>query len=225
MGYIKTIVCFANSRKTSGRCIAGKEWKDGNAGEWVRPVSNRSTHELSEVERRYQDGQYPQLLDVITVPCIRAEPQTHQRENHIIDSNSHWSRQDRLAWRDIRSWLDSPSSLWSVGDGSFAYLNNRVSIGQEEGTSIYLLQVDLLRLLVGPKASEYPKRIVRGEFSYQGDDYRMAVTDPVIERQYLKEANGQYEIRDPVLCISLSDAYEDYYYKLIASVLHFGRFT
>ena len=28
MKYGKTIVCFANSRKTSGRCIAGKEWHE-----------------------------------------------------------------------------------------------------------------------------------------------------------------------------------------------------
>ena len=26
MSYVKTIVCLANSRKLTGRCVAGKEW-------------------------------------------------------------------------------------------------------------------------------------------------------------------------------------------------------
>jgi hypothetical protein len=84
MSYVKTIVCFANSRKTAGRCIAGKAWQDGKPGEWVRPVSSRSTHEVSEEERRYENGQDPQLLDILRVPCDAHQPLSHQRENHVM---------------------------------------------------------------------------------------------------------------------------------------------
>ena len=41
MGWIMDsikIVCLANSRKISGRCIAGKIM---DSGKWIRPVSSR----------------------------------------------------------------------------------------------------------------------------------------------------------------------------------------
>lgn len=156
MKYGKTIVCFANSRKTSGRCIAGKEWRNGMPGEWVRPVSRRTTHEISEEERKYEDGRDPQLLDVILVPCESHQPLPHQRENHVIDSGCRWTSKGTLAWKNISGWLDQPQTLWGTGQGSYSGLNNRVAIGHEDGSSLYLIAVERLRLLVGRKAPEYP---------------------------------------------------------------------
>ena len=45
---VKRIVCLANSRKMHGRCVAGREWRDGLAGQWIRPVSNREQQEVLE---------------------------------------------------------------------------------------------------------------------------------------------------------------------------------
>ena len=226
MKYGKTIVCFANSRKTSGRCIAGKEWHAGTPAEWVRPVSTRASHEISEEERRYEDGRDPQLLDIVLVPCESHQPLSHQRENHIIDPGYYWVPKGALAWKDISVWLDQPATLWGTGQSSYTGLNNRVAIEHEDGSSLYLIAVDHLRLMIGRKAPEYPdsKRGVRGEFSYRGTTYRMDVTDPAIERKYLGQSDGQYDIAKPVLCVSLGDSYQGYFYKLIAGVLHAERF-
>ena len=57
------IVCLANSRKLSGRCVAGK-LLDGS-GQWIRPVSAREHEEVSLDERRYDNGEDPVLRDVV----------------------------------------------------------------------------------------------------------------------------------------------------------------
>lgn len=189
-----------------------------------RPVSSRTSHEVSEEERRYQNGRDPQLLDIVAVPCLSHQPLPHQHENHLFDPGFYWEREGALAWSAIANWLDSPASLWGVGQSSYAFLNNRVAEGYRGGTSLYLIPVDSLRVIVGPKPSDYPKRIVRAEFTYRGSIYRMHITDPVIERHYLGSDDGQYTIHSAVICVSLGDPFQGFFYKLIAAVLFEERF-
>jgi len=129
-------------------------------------------------------------------------------------------------WNVISDWLDHPATLWGIDQSSYSGLSNRVAIGNEDGSSLYLVHVERLQLLIGRKAPEYPdsKRGVRGEFSYRGAIYRMDVTDPRIETAYLARPDGRYILDAPVLCVSLGDPYQGYFYKLIATVLHDGRF-
>lgn len=46
----------------------------------------------------------------------------------------------------------------------------------------------------------------------------LAVTDPVIERQYLLGQDGEFDVGSAILCISLGEPYGEYAYKLIAGV-------
>lgn len=225
MTYTKKIVCLASSRKTSGRCIAGKEFLYDGPGSWFRPVSARPTHEVSEEERRYQDGRYPRLLDVLTVPCIEPRPVQHQSENHLLDPDYFWARERTLTWDQLDPYLDNPAGLWNPGYSSYAHLNNRVPDSYAGGTSLYLIGIDLLRVLVGPKSPEYPKRIVRGEFTYKEVPYRLAITDPGVEAKFLERPDGSYTIATPKLCVSLGDPYQGHFYKLIAAVLYEERFS
>src|SRR4051812_18582697 len=92
IAYSKTLICFANSRKTSGRCVAGKEVGPVNSiAGWVRPISDRAAGEVSEDERRFQDGKDPQLLDIISIPMRAPRPHGFQTENHLIDSGFYWT--------------------------------------------------------------------------------------------------------------------------------------
>ena len=57
VGDVKRIVCLANSRMLSGRCIAGRELRaGGRPGPWVRPVSGREDEGVTEAEYRYAPG-------------------------------------------------------------------------------------------------------------------------------------------------------------------------
>jgi hypothetical protein len=53
MTTVKRILCLANSRKLSGRCLAGKEFGGNDIGTWIRPVGAREHGEVSEYERQY----------------------------------------------------------------------------------------------------------------------------------------------------------------------------
>lgn len=109
---VKRIVCFANSRKLGGRCIAGKEWlTDGVHGQWIRPVSDREFEEVSAYEQRHRNGSDPLVLDVIEVPVLRANPKTFQQENWLIDSTRCWVQAGRIGWDDLSTWIDGDAPL------------------------------------------------------------------------------------------------------------------
>ena len=85
MAVVKRIVCLANSRKFSGRCVAGKEIADGRVASWIRPVSARRGEEVSEYERQYQDGSDPRVMDVVDIPLLEFQPKHYQQENWLLD--------------------------------------------------------------------------------------------------------------------------------------------
>ncbi|MCR4317747.1 MAG: hypothetical protein NUW37_15505 [Planctomycetes bacterium] len=177
---------------------------------------------MSEEERRYEDGTDPRLLDKVSIALIKHSPIKHQKENHVFDKSFYWTRHGRLGFSDLKNWFDTPNSLWSTGESSYSGLNNRVKVGSECGISLYLVFVKQLSLIVGQKAPKYPdsKRAVRGEFLYRKVKYGLDVTDPIIERRFLSQADGRYDIVNAALCVSLGDPYDGYYYKLIAAVIH-----
>ena len=111
--YTKTIICLANSRKVTGRCVAGKEIRDGKVGGWIRPISNRPTGELSEEERRFENGKDPKLLDIVRIPMLAAQPHNFQTENHLIADEYYWEYLGSFSHTDINSLLDpSDTRLW-----------------------------------------------------------------------------------------------------------------
>jgi hypothetical protein len=133
VNYSKRIVCLANSRKHSGRCIAGKEVIGDEIGPWVRPVSARPGAEVSEDERRYEDGADPRVLDIIDIPFLAPAPVLYQSENHIIDSLNYWTKSGTLSSGDLARLLDPTATLWDNGYSSSNGINDRVTIEAAPG--------------------------------------------------------------------------------------------
>ena len=227
--YTKTIVCLANSRKPpSGRCVAGREVTGKGFGDWIRPVSARETQEISLEERRYENGQDPSLLDIIAIQMKTPQPQRHQKENHLIDADNYWVKQGAIIWQELQAAVeDLAGPLWLNGDSSYHGENDRVSENSLNGLarSLYLVRPEHLRVLVASEGGSYgpPRRRVRARFTLCGHSYRLVVTEPSTESEFLAMNNGEYPVPDALLCISLGEVFQGYAYKLAAAVIRPNR--
>jgi putative nucleic acid modification protein with dual OB domain len=219
MPVVKRLVCLANSRKPAGRCVAGKELN----GTWVRPVSDRPSEEVSWEERQYEDGSDPRLLEVIDVPLRNHQPRAHQTENWLLDPNQYWVRVGRETWNNLDRYADNPGVLWVNGSSTYSGSNDRVGVPDAARlrNSLYLLRLERAELRVFAPGTDFgnSKRRVQATFSYHGVDYRIRVTDPLVEEKYLASANGNYPIGECFITVSLAEPYQGYCYKLVAALI------
>lgn len=223
MSTVKRIVCLANSRKLSGRCIAGKEYEAGRAGPWIRPVSAREHEEVSEYERQYEDGSDPRVMDILDVPLLEPRHKDYQRENWLLDHEHYWVRQGQASWGELEELADRLGPLWSNGSSTYNGLNDQIPLESVEGiqSSLRLIHVGSVELAVFKpgEALGNPKRRVQGRFCHDGVEYRLWVTDPTYERAFLERTDGEYAIGESYLTISLGEPYQGSTYKLIAAVI------
>lgn len=224
MTYTKVILCLANSRKTSGRCLAGKEFGEGKIGNWIRPVSAREKGELSEEDRRFENGKDPTLLDIVEIPMTEPKPHGYQTENHLIDDQYYWINKGRATLDQARKALDKiEGPLWDNCSSSYNGLHDRVAeeAASKLRDSLKLIEVKDLVIEVAVEGENFGsgKRKVRGHFSLNGHEYKLVITDPVVERRYFEGENGTFKIGNAVLCISLGEAFGGFAYKLIAAVI------
>jgi hypothetical protein len=164
MPTLKRIIYLANSRKLSGRCIAGRELVNGHPDRWIRPVSAREHEEVSEREREYQNGEDPQVLDVIDVPVLEARPGTFQSENWLLDPGYYWSKVSRLSVTDLADFVDNEGPLWRNVSSTHAGFNDRIPVNQanELTSSLALVHVPAVRISVFSPGAAFgnPKRRV-----------------------------------------------------------------
>lgn len=222
MATAKRIVCLANSRKLSGRCLAGKELTATGPGAWLRPVSDRPSEEVSERERQYQDGSDPQVLDIIDIPLKAPRPKNYQSENWLLDPNRYWLRVGNTRWKDLGAFADDPAILWSNASRT-RQSNDRVveSDANHLDRSLYLLHLGNLSLTVFAPGEAFgdPKRRVQADFKHRGVRYQLWVTDPIVERGHLAKADGEYDIGECFVTVSLGEPYKGNCYKLVAAVI------
>jgi hypothetical protein len=226
MPYTKALVCLANSRKLSGRCVAGREWDGQKFGAWIRPIGPTQKGELG-TERLYKGGKDPKLLDLMEVPLLRAVPVDYQSENHLVDTSKKWQHRGAITRQQLTSAVDKHKGpLWVNGQSTGNGRNDKlsVSVAKVQPNSLALIQPKELIMKIDTEGKDFdnPRRKVRGEFSLDGERYVLAVTDPVIEAEFLKLKDGSSRSSEnPILCISVSEVFEkqNACYKLIAGVI------
>lgn len=216
---VKRIVCLASSRMPEGRCIAGRELSsDAQPGPWVRPVSGRKGGGVSEQESRYEDGGVPSLLDIMDVPVLNAQPENHQHENWLLDPNHRWAKKGCLGLADLSNWIEEVETLWVNGCRTRAGQNDRVRASDANflNTSLCFIKVNLTVHVV---FDYYNRRRLQGRFRHKGTDYRMWVTDPDYEQEYLQQPVGTYRLGERYATISLGGVHNGHAYKLIAAII------
>jgi hypothetical protein len=223
MGITKQIVCLANSRKRQGRCVGGREWNSTVPGSWIRPISERSEKEVSGIERQYEDFSDPRVLDLIQLPLIEARPKDYQQENWLLDPTQYWVRTGTLGWESLSALRDRSGPLWINGNSTYHGIHDRIPLAQavELRSSLKLIHVEGLKLKVfapGEARGDIRRR-VQARFVFDGTSYGLWVTDPIAERQHLARSDGEYAVDEAYLTISISEPYQDFCYKIVATVI------
>jgi hypothetical protein len=187
-------------------------------------VSDRASQEISEEERRYSDGRDPALLDVIELPLKREQPNRHQTENHVIDDRYYWEKRGTVSWKTLKSAVETVGgALWLNGFSSKHGENDRLPEDRAAALprSLYLVHPEDLTLVVASEGGDFgpPRKRIRARFEFEGHSYCLVLTDPVVERLYLREPEGDYESEDAILCVSLAESFHGDCYKLAAAVI------
>jgi len=218
MGYVRDMVILATSFKHHSYCIAGK---DVHSGEWIRPVSTSKGGALGKeairVQNPYGTFQAKPLQRVI-VPFEKSAPLKAQPENHLVAPGA-WRQKYKVDRQDLEGACDHPEHLWMYDDhysDRFAYDRLDASRGASH-QSLYLIFVESIRFKRTRNYSGRPS--ITGSFQYRGERYGFKVTDPNFAKYFKADLGYEWEERNRFLCLSLTDAFEGYCYKLIAAVL------
>lgn len=218
-----TMICFANSRKLGGRCVAGLAWDGKDYSIWVRPVSECEHGELN-AERLYADRSDPQLLDIIDLEVLEQRPSGCHVEDTLIGSKKKWSKRGRLAYSDALKFVsDALPPLWVDGKSTAYGCNDAIEAVTAETltSSLRLISPKELKVTATSEGWEN-KRKVRGSFRLGRTDYTLSVTDPRIEKEFGSlDVGSTRTIEKPILCISIGEVFEkqNCCYKLIAGVM------
>ncbi len=222
MAVVTRVVCLANSRRDGGRCIAGKEQlANGSFAGWVRPVSIDSDGALSEFECCYEDGNESQVMDIVDIPLIYHRPDGHQQEDWLLSPNECLVKVGRVEWSELERLVDPTKPLWINGYCTARGLNDRVphSVAETLQDSLRLIRVNSLTIRVSTEEVRGRlKQKVRGRFRHNGTDYGLVITDPHYEGEG-DLVEGDSQLGECFLTVSLGEPYKGHCYKLIAAVI------
>jgi hypothetical protein len=110
-----TFVCLANSRKHSGRCLAGKALYNGTYSKWIRPFTEHPSEELQYNEHCLQTGQDAAILDLLEIKLLEPKGTLHQQENWLMDVSVPLKKKGSMGLEELSKLVDSPETLWGTG--------------------------------------------------------------------------------------------------------------
>ncbi|GAB4208162.1 MAG: hypothetical protein OHK0022_37360 [Roseiflexaceae bacterium] len=213
----KLFICLANSKKYSGRCIAGVEinrtvWGyaivcEGTKPLWVRPVSGQEHGQVEGglVERL-------RLLDVVEVETVAAAPQGCQTENYtfipaslrVVDHIRHPHLLQEAAY---------------TGRYLFDNTGKAVPADQVQFLDHSLLLIQPQELSIHTATTARGEEQLRAVFGFAGRAHDLPITDLGFIERYHQQGCPPFRPGRTFLTISLGLEHQGWHYKLVAGVI------
>lgn len=215
------LICLANARKRSERCIACLH---PESGAFIRLVSDAEHGELTYAQRNLGAYGEPRKLDLIRVNIAAKKPRLGQPENCLVDSRP-WQLLQRPASAEK---LGTIQRAVQARDWIFGTIGDRISSAtfapNPPASSLALVRPTNVRWFFETIGSKHRTRAV---FGFDRSNYNFSLTDPPLEEQFKRLPNGLHpsssvDLRDERLlfCLSLGEPFSDgKCYKLVAGVI------
>jgi hypothetical protein len=144
----------------------------------------------------------------------------------LLDPDEYWVNIGKVTWNDLGRLAEPAAHLWINGHSTYNGLNDKVPLSLADGldSSLRLVHVNRVTLSVFKPGEAFgnPKRRVQGRFRHHGTEYQLWVTDPNYERTFLGKPDGDYELGESYLTVSLGEPHNNACYKLIAAIIERG---
>lgn len=216
------IVCLANSRKLSDRCVAGIR-TDG--GGWLRPVTGRPGGGLSDSQVILDTGQPIRHLDIAEIEVVAATPKNHQPENWLI-ADTTWVHTGTCEFGALQELLHGNGQRGELlGSCSDRVLKSDLD-ERPIPRSLDVITPNEVTWVRTQTSRRKPQ--VRARFEFREACYDLAVTDPLWESKFTELAENDYHSdqvglgahQQVLLTISLGEPMGNgYCFKLVAGVV------
>jgi hypothetical protein len=208
-------VCLANSYKEGGRCLAGVQLDNANnpvmingKPKWIRPICNTLHNEVPTHLAEDID-----VFDIVQLDVTSYPAPSYQSENAFFNENT---------LRVIGQF--NRNRISSFCDNRPLIFGNRGKAVPEEkidglGYSLMLINTDNFEIIEKVYEDEdRPK--TRLVFSYNENSYDLPITDPVFLHDYRLDPDILDDIDELHVTLSLGINFNDWYYKLVASIIY-----
>ncbi|HBU8664182.1 TPA: hypothetical protein MDD69_001190 [Klebsiella oxytoca] len=222
---IKRLVLLACSYRPGGRCVAGIELIDNVCSGWVRPVCSSGEGQVHDVDRICDNGKSAIKLSVVEIDVGENQNHPMQQENVYFNHGVRWKYISpyRKSHEFLAPFLETPPSLWENGIHSTNGLNDKVPVGivKRPRQSLFFIRPTRLFIHIATEGGEFgtPHRKVRARFFYNSVEYIFSLMDAGILDEFKTRENGEYEIFNSYMTVSLAGEYLQHYWKIAASII------
>jgi Dual OB-containing domain len=235
----KIIYVLAKSVKYHpNNCVAGIELipnqtdADYKVGSWIRPVSHHGHGELSPEERRVSEYREVRLQNIVKIPLRLPTREISQPENWLLDGKIWTDLSRKIPQPPLFDLVERPADLWM----SIETPNQTDRITQAEVSrrkprqSLYLIRPKSLTCHAWREYNPVRKQQQlqrRADFEYGQHKYSLSITDPLYWDKHFdpvpqlgepERVITYPEQQIPILCVSLTPAYNGSHYKIVATI-------